>query len=76
MPKAKLDDKNTSLVDVIVKVGIAPSKGQARKLIEQNGVTLNDEKISDINYVLSDKDFSNGYAIIKKGKKVYYKLEI
>ena len=76
MPSTKLDDPYTSLVDIIVLTNIAPSKGQARKLIEQGGISLNDNKISDINYVLSDKDYSEGYAILKKGKKVFHKLKI
>ncbi len=76
MPTTKIEDINISLVDAIIKVEIAPSKGQARKLIEQGGITLNDEKVTDINYNLSEKDFSEGYAIIKKGKKVYHKLEM
>ena len=75
MPSSKLEDINISLVEAIVSVGIAPSKGQARTLIGQNAICLNDEKITDINYVLSEKDFENGYAILKKGKKVFHKLE-
>ena len=76
MPTVKLDNTNISIVDAIIKTSITPSKGQARTLISQGGISLNDEKISDINYVLSDKDFSEGYAILKKGKKVFYKLEL
>ena len=75
MPTTKIDNSNISIVDAIVISGIAPSKGQARTLINQGGISLNDEKITDINYTLSDKDFSAGYAILKKGKKVFHKLE-
>jgi len=75
MPSVKLDDINISLVDSIIATGIAPSKGQARTLITQGGISLNDEKITDISYKLSEKDFSQGYAILKKGKKIFYKLE-
>ena len=75
MPTITLESTNISLVDAIVKTGIAPSKGQARTLITQGGISLNDEKISDVNYQLSESDFSQGYAILKKGKKVFYKLE-
>ena len=75
MPTIKLDNIHISIVDAIVQTGIAPSKGQARTLITQGGISLNDEKISDVNYQLSEKDFSQGYAILKKGKKVFYKLE-
>ncbi len=75
MPSIKLDDINISLVDSIVATGIAPSKGQARTLITQGGISLNDEKVTNISYKLSEKDFSQGYAILKKGKKIFYKLE-
>lgn len=75
MPSIKLDDINISLVDSIVATGIVPSKGQARTLIAQGGISLNDEKITDISYQLSENDFSKGYAILKKGKKIFYKLE-
>lgn len=75
MPTVKIENANLSILDAIILTGIAPSKGQARTLINQGGISLNDDKISDVNYVLSDKDFSDGYAILKKGKKVFFKLE-
>ena len=74
MPTTKIE-KNISIVESIVLSGLAPSKGQAKTLIEEGGITLNDNKISDTNYVLTDDDFKEGYAILKKGKKVYHKLE-
>ena len=75
MPTVELgNNKNISIVDAIVLTGIAPSKGQARTLITQGGISLNDEKITDTTYTLSEKDFKDGYAILKKGKKVFYKL--
>ncbi len=75
MPTTKLEDENISILDAIVLTGIAPSKGQAKTLISQGGIALNDIKIEDISYKLSDKDFEKGYAILRKGKKVYHKLE-
>ncbi len=75
MPTVDLNgNRFISIVDAIVLSGIAPSKGQARTLVTQGGISLNDEKITDIGYVLSDRDFSDGYAILKKGKKIFYKL--
>lgn len=74
MPTVTLDSRNITILDAIIKCNIAPSKGQARTLITQGGITLNDEKITDTNYTLSEKDFANDYAILKKGKKVFYKL--
>ncbi len=74
MPSSKLSNINIPLVDAIVISGIAPSKGQARTLITQGGISLNDAKIDDVSYTLSDNDFNNGYAILKKGKKIFHKL--
>ena len=75
MPTVKLANSNCSILDAIIESGIAPSKSQARTLISQNGISLNDEIIADSAYVLSDKDFKDGYAILRKGKKIFYKLE-
>ena len=75
IPTVKLQNPNCSILDAIIESGIAPSKSQARTLINQNGISLNDNVISDVNYTLSDDDFKEGYAILKKGKKIFYKLE-
>ena len=75
MPSTKIDNININIVDAIVLAEMVPSKGQARTLIAQGGISLNEEKITDSNYQLSEKDFEKGYAILKKGKKVYHKLE-
>ena len=75
MPSTKLEDINISILDALVLTNIAPSKGQAKTLIAQGGVTLNDVKVEDIGYRLSEDDFKEGYAILKKGKKVFHKLE-
>jgi tyrosyl-tRNA synthetase len=74
MPTSKVNE-NISILEAIITAGMAPSKGQARTLINQGGITLNDNKITDVNYVLSENDFKDGYAILRKGKKVYHKLE-
>ena len=75
MPTCKLENSNCTLVEAIVQAKICESKGQAKTLITQGSISLNDEKITDITYKLSDADFKDGFAILKKGKKVYYKLE-
>ena len=63
-----------TIIDAIIETGIAPSKGQAKTLISQGASSLNNEKIEDISYVLKEDDFKEGYAILKKGKKIYHKL--
>ena len=75
MPKVKLKNPNCSLTEAMVECGICNSKSQAKTLISQGAITLNDEKIMDISYVLCDKDFEVEHTILKKGKKVYYCLE-
>ena len=76
MPTTKVET-DMSIVEAIVAAKIVDSKGQAKKLIEQGAISLNDNKITDIQYCLSDSDFEkDGYAILKKGKKGFYKLEL
>ena len=74
MPSVTIDENETSILDILVKAGIAGSKGQAKTLIAQGGVALNNEKIDDISYHLTDEDFKEGYAILKKGKKTFVKV--
>ncbi len=78
MPTVELttDDFNDDSVlvsDIMIKAGIAKSKGECRRLIEQGGVSVDDEKITETFKSLSKADFQKGYVIIKKGKKVFYK---
>lgn len=75
MPKVTLSNPTCSLTEAIVECGICTSKSQAKTLISQGAISLNDKKISDIGYVLSDEDFEIEHTILKKGKKVYYCLE-
>lgn len=74
--KEDIPTSGLSIVDSLIITNIAPSKGQARTLIEQGGISINDKKITDIKHLISSLDFKNGYIIIKKGKKVYIKLQL
>lgn len=74
MPTTTIDQVETPILDVMISAGLAPSKGQARTLIQQGGITLNDQKVEDTTYVLSKDDFKQGYAILRKGKKVFQKI--
>ena len=64
-----------SLVEAIVATGAATSKGQAKTLISQGAISLNDNKVEDLGYILKEEDFKDNYAILRKGKKGYWKLE-
>lgn len=73
MPTTQVDSLPIEITDLLVATKIAPSKGQARTLIEQGGISINDEKISDIHYTVNSID---DYIIIKKGKKTFHKVEL
>ena len=74
MPSIEVTDAvGKKLLDVLAAVKVIESKAEGRRLIAQNGLTLNDEKISDAECVLTEKDFP---AVIRKGKKKFYKLII
>lgn len=63
------------LLDVLAAGKVFASKGEGRRLIAQNGLSLNDEKVQDVDYILQESDFHDGTAIVKKGKKKFFKLE-
>ena len=62
------------LVDVLVRGDVFPSKSEARRMIQQGGLTLNDVRVADEQYILGEGDFTDGAALIKKGKKKHYRL--
>lgn len=62
------------LLDVLTAGKVFASKSEGRRLIQQNGLSLNDAKVTDVDYVLQASDFTDGEAIVKKGKKKYFKL--
>ncbi len=73
---ADFTDEKIGLLDIMVKGGLCASKGEARRLVQQGGVTLCDEKVSDVNLLLDKKFFENKDVVIKKGKKVYHRFLI
>ena len=77
MPTTVIADAvGMGILDVMVTAGLAASKGEARRLVQQGGVSVNDGKVTDPAATLSDVDFADGAAIIKKGKKVYHKITL
>ena len=67
-------DMGKKLLDILTTAGVFASKSEGRRLIQQNGVSLNDQKVSDVDAVLMETDFVDGKALVKKGKKKYYRL--
>ena len=74
MPNCDIEN-HSSILDAIIKARFAPSKGQARTLVSQGGISINDEKITDSNYIVNKANFKED-IILKKGKKGFCKLII
>ena len=74
IPKTTIS-KDDTILDIIIKAGFASSKGQAKTLVAQGGITLNDEKITDNSYKISEEQLGEE-LILRKGKKNFCKLVI
>jgi tyrosyl-tRNA synthetase len=70
------DMLGSNLLDVLVKTSIIPSKSEGRRLITQGGLYVNDENVKDINTVVTEDMFKQGYMIVRRGKKSYNKIVI
>ncbi len=71
---ADLTDGAINILDLMLKAGLIPSKGEGRRLVQQGGVSVDDAKVSDISKTFTAADFEKGHVIIKKGKKVFHKV--
>ena len=71
MPSTEMSAIGMSIMDVLVAAKLCPSKSEARRLIQQGGVSVDGEKV-DIDFTFSDS--SKSEFVIKKGKKVYHKI--
>ncbi|WP_293978757.1 tyrosine--tRNA ligase [uncultured Clostridium sp.] len=70
------EEIGSTLIDIIAGTKILPSKKEVRRLIEQGGLSLNGEKVTDVTRTLNEEDFEDGVALIKRGKKNYNKIEV
>jgi tyrosyl-tRNA synthetase len=68
-----LEGDDISLIDVLVETNLCASRGEAKKLIQQGGVSVEEEKVNDLGYRFSKAVLENGVKI-KKGKKIYHRI--
>ena len=75
MPTTELnfEGDEISLIDVLVETKLCASRGEAKKLIQQGGVSIEEEKISDLGYKFTYVALKDGIKI-KKGKKIYHRV--
>ena len=64
------------IIKIMLKAGLIKSNGEGRRLIQQGGVSVDDHKVTDPLAVVSAADFQKGHIILKKGKKVFYKVTV
>ena len=81
MPSATLsaadfENGEIAVLDLLLKTGLVPSKGEGRRLIDQGGVVIDDQKVAGATAKLSLSAFDKGQIIVKKGKKVFLKVTV
>ncbi len=78
MPSAEVDasqiEAGVNILDLLLRVKLIPSKGEGRRLIQQNGLSVNGEKVKDIGTVIDNSYFGDGEMVVKKGKKTFLKI--
>lgn len=65
-----------NIIDLLVKTKLVPSKGEGRRLIQQGGIYVENERIKEFDFTVKADDFKDNELIIKKGKKVYHKVKL
>lgn len=69
-----MEDLDKTLLDILLMGEAIPSKKEGRRLIEQGGLLLGEEKVTDPNLKITVEDFKDGEILVKKGKKKYYRI--
>ena len=70
------DAVGRSLLEVLVDVKLIPSKSEGRRIVQQNGLAVNDVKITDPNAVITEDMFTENGMIVKKGKKAFHRVKL
>ena len=71
-----LADEGIAILDLLIKCKLIPSKGEGKRLIQQGGISVDDQKITDIFHKVGRDAFEKGHVIIKKGKKIFHKVTL
>jgi tyrosyl-tRNA synthetase len=79
MPSTSLKDEDfrdgkIDIVGVVVAAGLCPTRSEARRAVEQGGVTVNDEKVTDPKTLYDPDTFKGDGVIVRRGKKNYMKV--
>ena len=74
LTEADLTDGNIDIMTLLVKCGLTASKSEARRAVQQGGVSVDGEKITDIAHTFAAEDFGGEGIVLKKGKKNFRKV--
>ena len=74
-PDALDENKTVSVIDILLASGLAASRSEARRLIQQGGISVDDDKVTAFDAVIDEETLKKG-IIIKKGKKIYHKITL
>ena len=75
MPTKQIKNAFVNIVDLLVDLDLCPSKSEARRLVEQGGISINKEKVMDPTFII-EESFKDGSLVLQKGKKVFVKVEL
>ncbi|BES66001.1 tyrosine--tRNA ligase [Gottschalkiaceae bacterium SANA] len=80
MPTTQMDaarfEEGIGLLALLTELGLTASNGEARRLVQQGGVTMNDVKMTDFRHTVVQADFVDGELILKKGKKKFHRITL
>ena len=72
LTESQLTDGRIGILDLMLACKLAPTKSEARRLVQQGGVFADDEKVASIDVVFTGEQLKNGVKL-RKGKKVFHK---
>ena len=80
VPEAKLSEEDfldgkIDILDILLKTNITKSRGEGRRLVQQGGVSVDDKKVPDIGLSFTLDDLKANAIIVKKGKKIFHKVQ-
>ena len=80
MPSAEISASDIkagiNVLDLLITLKLVPSKSEARRLVQQNGLAVNGEKVNAVDTIINNDYFKDGEMIIKKGKKTFLKVTL
>lgn len=75
LEESDFTDGKIDILDILLKAGITKSRGEGRRLVQQGGVSVDDVKVTDIGLSYTADDLKANAIIVKKGKKIFHKVQ-